>query len=555
MTEENKTKNMRSNGGTGDPITRRYGKLGRKIVLGLAVLAIVLMASVSLSMGNMMKKELLENYSVFTHSYCWVISDLVSGERVMDYLESGETDVYYENVQTYMDTVLRESGMTYFYVIVPYDDYYVYIWDAESGDNQPSRLGQKEAYTEGFKEYIDGLRSRSPENYQEEFFDDPTDGLGTAMVPVYDSNGTPVAYVGADIFMEGTRYVFIYYMGTILMNIVLIFALFIVIYYFIIQKQLIAPIHKLSEATARFKESLDVEGEPFHADIHTGDEIEELGDSFEKMDRDLREYITKVKSITADRERISAELGVSETIQSNMLPQDFPAFPEKREFDLYASMTPAKEVGGDFYDYFLIDDDHLGLVIADVSDKGVPAALFMAVSKTLIKNQLMMGDRPDEALGHVNDELCQSKNNEMFVTVWAGILTLSTGEIVYANAGHENPVIGRREQGFAMVESKHGPPLGIFEDLTFETERRQLSPGDMLFLYTDGLPEATNIYQEMLGLDRMLNTLNAHQGATPEELLKKVKLAADHFAEGREPFDDLTMLALSYAGPAGQAQN
>ena len=253
-----------------------------------------------------------------------------------------------------------------------------------------------------------------------------------------------------------------------------------------------------------------------------------------------------------DRSRLlvstQTELETAANIQETMLPHIFPPFPDRDEFMLYASMTPAKEVGGDFYDFFMIDDDHLGLVMADVSGKGVPAALVMTVSMASIRNQTlaMPGNSPSAVLCSVNDQICANEDMEMFVTAWLGIYTISTGELISANAGHEYPAIAKAGGPFELKKTKHGPPLGIYEGLEYPDEVIQLEPGDVLFLYTDGLPEATNTAQKMFGEERMLQALNANRSQEPKKLLEKVHEAADRFVGEAERFDDLTMMAVCF---------
>ena len=241
----------------------------------------------------------------------------------------------------------------------------------------------------------------------------------------------------------------------------------------------------------------------------TRDEIEVLARAFSNMSQKMRGYVREIVDITAEKQRLDTELSVAADIQINMLPNHFPAFPEREEFDLYAVMDPAKEVGGDFYDFFLIDDDHLALVMADVSGKGVPAALFMVISKTLIKNVTLSDgcSGPGEILSDVNDRLCEGNEDSMFVTVWLGILTISTGQLVSACAGHEYPVFYRRESGFRMEKDPHGPALGAMEGIRFREKHWQMNPGDLLFLYTDGVPEATDASMELFGNERMLRAL------------------------------------------------
>ena len=249
----------------------------------------------------------------------------------------------------------------------------------------------------------------------------------------------------------------------------------------------------------------------------------------------------------AKRERLESELQMAAQIQSSMLPRSFPAFPERKEFDLFASMDPAKEVGGDFYDFFLIDDDHLGLVIADVSGKGIPAALFMTVSKAAVKNCAMSGLSPAAALESVNRQVCSNNPEDMFVTVWLGVLEISTGRLTAANAGHEYPALKTPEGGFALYKDPHGLVIGGIDDMIYREYELRLTPGSKLFVYTDGVPEATNRDNELFGSERMLAALNLNADAGPEELLRNVRRAVDAFVGDAEQFDDLTMLCLEFS--------
>ena len=251
-----------------------------------------------------------------------------------------------------------------------------------------------------------------------------------------------------------------------------------------------------------------------------------------------------------EKERISAELNVATQIQADMLPRIFPAFPERKEFDIYASMTPAKEVGGDFYDFFLIDEDHLGLVMADVSGKGVPAALFMVIAKTLIKNRAQLGGSPAEILQDVNEQLCEGNEAELFVTVWLAILEISTGKGMAANAGHEHPALKRAGGAFEMVKYRHSPAVATMEGIRFREHAFELHPGDSLYVYTDGVTEATNKSNALFGEERTLNALNRNLSSDAKETLITVKNEIDAFVGDAVQFDDITMLCIDYFGPA-----
>ena len=242
------------------------------------------------------------------------------------------------------------------------------------------------------------------------------------------------------------------------------------------------------------------------------------------------------------------ELTLATRIQENMLPNIFPAFPDRAEFDIYATMDPAAQVGGDFYDFFLIDDTHLGLVIADVSGKGVPAALFMMISKILVQNYAMTGRSPAEVLKAVNDQICTNNREEMFVTVWFGILETTTGKITAANAGHECPAVIQTDGRFDLMKDKHGFIVGGMENIRYKEYEMTLKPGSKLFVYTDGVPEATNASNEMFGTGRMLDALNKDPAASPQMILRHVREAVDDFVKGAEQFDDITMMCVEYKG-------
>ena len=251
-----------------------------------------------------------------------------------------------------------------------------------------------------------------------------------------------------------------------------------------------------------------------------------------------------------EKERINTELNTAERIQASTLPNVFPPFPDRHEFEIYASMDTAKEVGGDFYDFFLIDDDHLCLVMADVSGKGVPAALFMMNAKAVLQSIAIPGKSAKDILTKANDTICANDNMDMFVTVWLGILEISSGIIVCANAGHEYPAIYRNGGSFELYKDKHGFVLGGMEGIRYKEYELQLEKGDKLFLYTDGVPEATDSHKELFGTDRMLDALNAKPDGSPQELLKEVHDAVSAFVQEAEQFDDITMLCLEYKGTA-----
>ncbi|MBQ6752402.1 MAG: SpoIIE family protein phosphatase [Clostridia bacterium] len=312
----------------------------------------------------------------------------------------------------------------------------------------------------------------------------------------------------------------------------------------IMSKRVVKPLEIMTERV----KSLGGDDLLFEMDdaYRTDDEIELLAESFAMLSGKTLEYIEEVQRVTSEKERIGAELSLATRIQADMLPNIYPAFPDRKEIDVYASMDPAKEVGGDFYNFFLVDDDHLCVFIADVSGKGVPAALFMMASTIVLSNNAAMGKSPAQILRETNEAICSNNREEMFLTVWLGILELSTGKLTAANAGHEFPVIKTPDGKFELLKDKHGLVLGGMSGAPYKEYEIMLKPGSKLFLYTDGVPEATNIQEELFGTDRMLDALNTVPDASPKDILQNVRTAVDCFVKDAEQFDDLTMVCVEY---------
>lgn len=305
------------------------------------------------------------------------------------------------------------------------------------------------------------------------------------------------------------------------------------------------PIRELTKAVAG-TEGGNLDG-VIH--IHTGDEVEELCNAFNHMRAQLKTYIENLEKVTADRERIRTELSVATGIQADMLPDCHKLLTDREEFDLYAQTRPAKEVGGDFYDFFLIDEDHLAFLVADVSGKGVPAALFMVVAMTLIHTHLAQNETPGEVFEKVNRELCGSNENGMFLTAWLGTLELSTGRLLYVNAGHNSPLRYDRDAGrYQWLTERSGFVLAGLETSRYQERECRLQRGDRLFLYSDGVTEANNAQQSMFGEARLEAFLNAHAKTKDQEICLALQRELSGFQGEAEQFDDITMLSLTYRG-------
>ena len=318
---------------------------------------------------------------------------------------------------------------------------------------------------------------------------------------------------------------------------------------FMVYRLIISPLKSVQENIRDYRETKDSETVIANLkEINSKNEIGDLKNDVIELAEEIDDYVAKIESISAEKHRIESELDMAKRIRLSMMPSVFPPYPDRNEFEIYASVEPAREVGGDFYDFFLIDKDHLCMVMADVSGKGVPAALFMMGSKIVIKNSAMLMNSPAKILTRANESICENNEQDMFLTVWLGILELSTGKLVAANAGHEYPALMRAGEKFEIIKSKHGFVIGGFEDAIYMDYELQLEPGDKLFLYTDGLPEATNGDNEMLGIDGMLDALNENCESHPKVILNGVKNAVDGFVKEAEQFDDLTMMCIEYKG-------
>ena len=379
--------------------------------------------------------------------------------------------------------------------------------------------------------------------------------VATAMTPIRSSRGDTVAVAAADVSMPGIREAFMRLLSNLALSVIAIMIVIMLLYYQLVRKQIISPIQTLQTTAEKLVENINRE-ENLEIPIHTGDELDLLARSYEDMVRKLKEYIRENEAVTAEKQRIGAELDMAANIQANMLPNTFPAFPKRSEFDLYATMDPAKEVGGDFYDFFLVDDDHLVLVVADVSGKGVPAALFMMTARTLIKDAALEGLDPSSVMFRVNERLDENNKDGLFVTVWLGILTISTGELTYSDAGHEKLLL--YQQGAWRFLPKGGcTALAVlepdeFDDLPesyrYRNETVRLQSGDMIFQYTDGVTEATDAQEELFGDERLLTAMNDAGDNAPESLLPHLRRRIDEFVKDAPQFDDITMLGLRYRG-------
>ena len=542
--------------------------IGRSLLFGcvLSVLCIcLLMGAVGFTTYY---RGMIERYQVYLRDLLHTTALSIDGDDLARCIETREKSEKFEAVQKILDRIKENYDIHYIYCVRPLN--------TEETDNMMDVIAgitakEKEEDEAFYSVTLGGLTGNyySPEvaalylkgmeAKDVSFFRNTTEfGYDyTGMLPIRDSAGNTVALLCVDISMSEIEQVWKQYVLILIIAIILLSVISMTIMYSWLRKRIIQPMERLKAVSETIVSSSREAHDPQELiladpEIHTGDEMEVLAIALSDMFADMKRYMTNLLQVTREKERIGAELNVATQIQADMLPRIFPAFPDRSEFDLYATMKPAREVGGDFYDFFMVDNDHLGLVIADVSGKGVPAALFMVIAKTLIKNRAQMGGSPAEILTYANEQLCKNNDSELFVTVWFAILELSTGKGVAANAGHEHPVLRRRGGDYKLVVYRHFPAVATLPGICYREHEFELHPGDRLFVYTDGVPEAINEHEDDFGTDRMLEVLNrCPEDASLKELLNSVRTNLDQFSGSMPQFDDVTMLALDYRGPSG----
>ena len=368
------------------------------------------------------------------------------------------------------------------------------------------------------------------------------ESIGNAYVaysPIKSADWVLGLYIPNDIVLKEVKYLnkVINRMVAIYILVLLIVILFVFRLSNKVSTKITAPLIKLNDDVKIISNgNLDRK-----AEITTNDEISDLANSFNSMTDSLKNYINDLTNLTAEKERIGAELNVATHIQSSMLPSLFPAFPEDERFDIYATMNPAKEVGGDFYDFFKIDEKHLAMVVADVSGKGVPAALFMVIGKTLIKDHTNLKTYLKDTFYEVNNLLCESNSEDLFITAFEAVINVETGHMKYVNAGHEMPFICKKGK-WTAEKIKPGFVLAGMENMKFTSGELYLDKGDKFFQYTDGVTEATNTNNELYGMERLEKALDANNDKTMRELLPAIKADIDKFVGEAPQFDDITML-------------
>ncbi len=516
----------------------------KKSVLSISLFALIISALMCISGSVIFNRAIQKEYNDNGYVIANIILDEIDHDKIAEYTTTWRSDDYYKEMSSYLRNMQEHSGAAYIYIAVPYEDKTMrYVYDPATfiGDSDPISASFDEIWTA----YREGVRPKSYLIRKSKKYG----FLTSSCLPVKDSSGEVVALLFVDTNMKvilSTLYRYVFNM--VIIALLLLF-LYIIFSYTALKKNLIGPLLTIRNNVSGFAKN-NAQSDDTLSAIKTGDELQDLAEEIGSMEKDIVNYIDDIRTITAEKERISAELDVAAKIQSDMLPSEFPPFPDRNEFEIYASMHPAKVVGGDFYDFFFLDSDHLVIVMADVSGKGIPAALFMVNAKTNIKNRTLSGGSisPSEVLFDVNNQLCEGNEAELFVTVWLGILEISTGKVVEANAGHEHPVIRRAGGEFELSKYRHSPAVATLPGLKFRENEFKLEPGDSLFVYTDGVTEATDAEDKLFKTTRLLEALNKEPDADPKRVCEIVTEEIDKFVGDAPQFDDITMLSFKYLG-------
>ena len=489
----------------------------------------------------------------------------ITSERIS--AETWETqllfaEICYGRLSMLLDRLKNNFGPRYLYVFdIAGDERFFLLTGTNKDEKRISQggeifeLGQRNKYNKGELVELDRMiEDNKGEAEFEAVLGKALDTRGLyAVAPVHDKNEN-IAMIAAAYYdwkwflFRGTGMLLI--VAVILICGAALISLWVM---HLIRKNVVDPIGREQDVLKDFSENKNSARAIENLDkIRPNNEIEILADNFSVMIGEIDEYVNDIRRMTEDRNRINTELSLARTIQTGTLPMDFPAFPDRNEFELYAVVNPAKETGGDFYDFFFIDENRLVLTIADVSGKGMPAALFMMRALTYIRSRARMniGDVADN-ISDVNRWLCERNEQAMFVTAWMAVLDVTTGKGIEVNAGHEDPVIKRAGGDYELVMYSHSPALAIMEDTEFEARPFELHPGDSILVYTDGVPECNNIREEMYTEKRLLKVLNDNRDASMKELVPAVIQDLRKFSEGAPQFDDITVMGLHYYGPDG----
>lgn len=548
----------------------KKNSLVTKSIRRILILGVALLIGIAIVSAFQFYNKVQETYEDVSNAYIAMIDSQYSKEEITSIINNKEelakiqslsdntgnseydSTIYktWERVNQFIDSTFYYFDFTRFQILIPSEDGFVSIWHISKDNEGSSDPMSKQTLTKMESAVIKSLYNASDIIYADNLLIHWKNNkiIGTTIETIEDNDGKTIAIAELDIDITQIGYSIIQLALVISLFIIFVLAFALNLYFYYTKREVLKPILQLDGATKNLVDKLKRNEKTQHLNIRTNDEIESLSHSFESMEENLRSYIIENNAITAEREQIKAQLSLAAGIQSDMLIKEFPPFPERNEFHIYASMNPAKEVGGDFYDFFLIDDNQLALVIADVSGKGFPAALFMMRTMLMIQSLATNTDNPALILEKLNKLICKNNDSKMFVTVWLGILDLNTGVLKASNAGHEFPIIKEPGKQFELYKDKHSFVIGGKKKTKYKEYELVLHPGTTLFLYTDGVPEATNSDGIRFQIDNTLDALNKNPNASVDQLINTVATSVSDFVLDAEQFDDLTMLCIEYTG-------
>ena len=500
------------------------------------------------------RSSMLAHYGEHALGAAMLVASMLDSDEVLYYSKTLERDERYNVIETELEKIRRNLDIKYIYVLMPVNDsqciYLIDIFDIEDDEGPGSTLWGLEGYDDSLNLAKHAMRTGKPTN-KLEISRGVYGYLASAFVPILrKDSGIPFAFVGVDISMDDIQGFLMRYFVTMTSATTIVLIICSGILFFLVRHHVVSPILAIAEKAVEYTNRVNDENFE-ELRIYSNDEIGDLSVSVNTMFGEIRKFTLQLTEETARRERIQSELDMGKAIQEGILPKEFPPFFDFPDVAVFASMTPAKEVGGDFYDFFVVGENKLAIVIADVSGKGIPAALFMMVTRTLIKTRMLSGCNPQELLTIVNTQLCQNNDIGMFVTAFIGILDTKLDILKYVNAGHLPPILLRGDQAFKLLAEPNFV-LGALENIDFVEQETVLVKDDLLLLYTDGVTEAVNKNSELFGNNRLIDLLSMKakeaaetRGAiSPEELIQTVSNAIRHYAGDIEQTDDITMLAL-----------
>lgn len=540
-------------------------KLSRRLALICSLFAAVL----SITLGGLgfytYYDNVYEQYERYIRTLIHITKSSIHVEDMEECIQTGEKSSQYEKTQEELDNIKSQSEAEFIYVIRPLNDAAVdnsmYIWNAVTEEERKefsdinslgdlSGEGFPQEMAAGFMEAMSGGSEVTYiPNSTEEF-----DYVLTGLFPILNEDGEAVALIGVDILMDQIYTDLYQYLFFVILGTLLVVTVFLLAFLHRLNRDVTSPVVRMAESVKDFVAQSDQGLEPCalvfrDPEVHTGDEIQFLGESLKRMTSELIDYMGNLEKVTADKERISAELNVAAGIQAGMIPCTFPAFPERTEFDIYARMQVAEEMGGSFYDFFLVDQTHLALVMGEVGGRGIPAALLMVITRTLIKNYAQLGYGPAKVLTETNNQLSES-NEGMTVTAFAGIIDLVGGTFTYSNGGHCMPLLKQAGKEPKLLPGKDCFVLGSMAGVPYWEQSVQMVQGDLLFLQTRGLAEAENMSGLRYSWEHMRMRMSEALGEAYElDGIARIMLEdVEEFLEDTPQKQDIAMLLFRFFG-------